>query len=236
MFKNGQIVSIINNSEIENNTTLMNLQDEELILRINNDNFLLEHLNGQLVKDEYGKEVIVSPQLLKKVENPNAKELKVGDKVIFLDIISPFKRYGETIASTYMASFKGKQCTVSYINEDNTFKIEEDNKGYLFSRGMTKDYTMIDEKLHFDLDYFKEQDVAIRCETAKECEELFKILRNYNITWCDGDCLIWDNDWEFIYEDGDCFSLTPNGRLEFCNANWYWKDGFRVVSFRNVVF
>ena len=87
-----------------------------------------------------------------------------------------------------------------------------------------------------DLDYFKEQDVAIRCETAKECEELFKILRNYNITWCDGDCLIWDNDWEFIYEDGDCFSLTPNGRLEFCNANWYWKDGFRVVSFRNVIF
>ena len=162
MFKNGQIVSIINNSEIENNTTLMNLQDEELILRINNDNFLLEHLNGQLVKDEYGKEVIVSPQLLKKVENPKVKELKVGDKVTFLDVLSPFKRYGETIASTYMASFKGKQCTVSYINEDNTFKIEEDNKGYLFSRGMTKDYTMIDEKLHFDLDYFKEQDVDIR--------------------------------------------------------------------------
>ena len=40
MFKNGQIVSIINNSEIENNTTLKNLQGEELILRINNDNFL----------------------------------------------------------------------------------------------------------------------------------------------------------------------------------------------------
>ena len=86
MFKNGQIVSIINNSEIENNTTLMNLQGEELILRINNGNFLLEHLNGQLVKDEYGKEVIVSPQLLKKVENPKVKELKIEQYEFFFNI------------------------------------------------------------------------------------------------------------------------------------------------------
>lgn len=238
MLKNGQVITIINEKranekglKVENH--IKALQGKQFILRIKEGKHFLEFFDGRLVVDEKGDIADINSSLLIKVENPKVKELKVGDKVTFLDVLSPFKRYGETIASMYMASFKGRQCTISHINEDNTFEIKEDDKNFSFSRGMTKEYTNIEDFV-VDLDYLKEQDIAICCKSAEENKKLFEVLNELDVTWCDGDALVWDNDWEFVSEDEDCFSLTQNGKLEYCNSKWYWEHGYRVVNFDDI--
>lgn len=145
MFKSGQIVTIIKEGRgnkdklLYQKNYLTNLQ-EEYILRIDNKDYLLEYKDGRLVKDEVGNILTVNPDLLKRVYNSQTKELKIGDKITFLDTLLPFKRYGDTMTSIYMTTFKGRECIISHINEDNTFRIKEDDKEYSFSRGMTKEY------------------------------------------------------------------------------------------------
>ena len=31
-----------------------------------------------------------------------------------------------------------------------------------------------------------------------ENKKLFEVLNELDVTWCDGDALVWDNDWEFV--------------------------------------
>lgn len=147
MLQNGQIIRIMSERELNEKglsfkSNLNNLQDKEFILRINEDGCLLEHIDGRLVEDEDGEILSIDISLITKAENTKIKELKVGDKITFLDTLLPFKRYGDILATMYITTFKGRECKVTHINNDNTFRIEEDDNEYSFSRGMTKEYTL----------------------------------------------------------------------------------------------
>ena len=168
-----------------------------------------------------------------KDNNKTRRELKVGDKVTFLETLYPFKKFGEIIVSTYMASFKGTQCTISHINQDNTFKIKEDERGYSFSRDMIKEPSLRKDYI-IDLEYLKEQDIAICCETIEKCKELFLTLNDFGVVWNNDTEIEWKEIYEYVFKECNCFSLTQDGKLEYCSSNWYWENGYRVVNFKDI--
>lgn len=151
MFKSGQIVKIVNEKEFKEKglcipTYIQNFIGEDLIVKYSNENYsILEFIDGEVIINETNGEDLKFHNIFLKIsENNNIKELKVGDKISFLDNLSPFRRYGDIMTSPYMSSFRGKQCTISSINKDNTFNIKEDTHKCCFSRGMTNEYSMID--------------------------------------------------------------------------------------------
>lgn len=63
--------------------------------------------------------------------------IKEGDKIIFKDDLFMYKRFGGTIVTPYMATFRDKEATIRYVS-GNYFFIKEDRLSFKFSKDMIK--------------------------------------------------------------------------------------------------
>lgn len=64
--------------------------------------------------------------------------IKEGDRIVFVDNLFMYKRFGDVVVTPYMATFRGKEATVLCVFGDY-FHIKESDFLFKFSKGMIKE-------------------------------------------------------------------------------------------------
>lgn len=92
--------------------------------------------------------------------------------------------------------------------------------------------------MKFDLEYFKNNKVAINCETEDEARELLKILKEYGVKWGDDNELdINDSCWD-IHENETCYEIEF-GELNYSCCIYYEKESaydYEIIKFKDIEF
>lgn len=94
--------------------------------------------------------------------------------------------------------------------------------------------------MKFDLDYFKNNNVVINCESEKESKELFRILKEYGINeWADSNELNINNTYWDMYKNDTCYEIEFGKSLTYTDC-WYYKeeafDDYEIIKFKDIDF
>lgn len=148
IFNNGELVRVLKEEEVGGyvDSSIRRLLGKEMFVRIASDRHCtLEYPSGEVVINEYGGDLQVENKYIGKNATPSFVQLKEGMKVTVLKNLKEYTEYGGLNTGSHGMKLKGQVCTVSKIDTDNTFKLEEDTTDSWFSRGMLEEYTKIDE-------------------------------------------------------------------------------------------
>lgn len=94
----------------------------------------------------------------------------------------------------------------------------------------------MDIKMKFDLEYFKNNKVAINCETRDEAKELFKILKLYGIKWYGNKKLDINNTYWDDYKQYVCYSVDEVNELSYARHKYYNINDYEIIKFKDIEF
>lgn len=93
----------------------------------------------------------------------------------------------------------------------------------------------MDIKMKFDLEYFKNNKVAINCETEEEAKELFKILKEYGVKWWgDVELNIDETHWN-DYQENTYYEINTINELSY-SYNFYKNNNYKIIKFKDIEF
>ena len=93
----------------------------------------------------------------------------------------------------------------------------------------------MDIKMKFDLEYFKNNKVAINCETEDEAKELIRVLKEYGIKWYNGDELDVEATYWNYYEKNTYYKINTINKLSY-GYNFYKNNNYKIIKFKYIEF
>ena len=83
---------------------------------------------------------------------------------------------------------------------------------------------------NFDLEKFKNENIAIHCDTEEKAKDLLTLLSKSEVTWCDGEDLTEAICWGCCKEN-TCYNFDKDDNgLTFCNTNDYNGLNYKMVK------
>lgn len=111
---------------------------------------------------------------------------------------------------------------ISLLKEKKMFKVIYEGKSVKID----------DEKLDSWVKYFKNNRVAVHCDTEEKANAFLALLDYKKIRWCDNGFLIEANHW-YTNKSDTCYLYdlhTPRG-IVYCDLNYYINNHYEVIPF-----
>ena len=79
---------------------------------------------------------------------------------------------------------------------------------------------------------FKNDEIAINCQTEEEAIEFLAYLNSKGLKWQNGDNLTGEPCWK-TYDEDTCYVLSPKG-IEFSPVDYYLQKGYYIIPYARV--
>ena len=84
--------------------------------------------------------------------------------------------------------------------------------------------------MKFDLEYFKNNKVAINCETEDEAKELFEILKEYGLKWSSLFLSVYSENTE-----NTCYTISEDLDWAYADVKFYEEDtNYEIIKFKDI--
>ena len=134
-------------------------------------------------------------------------------------------------------------CKGHWYNEGEIFKVEKYGESYpnsqriYYFKNRSDGVEINNSKILLDkvfLSKFKDEKIAVNCETEEEARELMVWLKDHNITWTDGDNI--DLSDISYYTENTCYHFNwDESFTDLCFSKVKFMDGYTIIKYKDLI-
>ena len=185
---------------------------------------------GYITGESFEKYKTIARKWLEDNKPTEQRKFKVGDKVV----LSSGEKWGRnTKYKTVLEILNcGYRLTATESIGESFFPWGDSGLELYIEKEGEKE--MMWNRNNFDLEKFKNEDIAIHCDTLQKSEDLMKILDKEGITWGSGRFLIDEHtkDVQNTYLHNTCYELDRS--LYYADVDYFKDKGYEIIEWEVV--